>query len=147
MKTSFIYKDGNIILAKMKDPLNIRWSRKFKTDPTSLTITKESDDTYYISITLKEQIEPLEFKKKKIGIDLGIIDTITDSNGNNRKNPKHLDKALKKMKIRQKSLSRKLKKSQNRKKAKKKLAKLHLHIKNKRLDFLTYFLFLISQLL
>ena len=136
MKTSFTYKDGQIMLAKMNKPLNIRWSRKLKTDPTSLTITKETDNTYYVSIIVKEKIEPLDFKKKKIGIDLGIIDTITDSDGNNIKNPKLLNKALKKLKLRQKSLSRKLKKSQNRIKARKKLAKLHLYIKNKRLDFL-----------
>ncbi|NGX35995.1 MAG: hypothetical protein K1000chlam1_00832, partial [Candidatus Anoxychlamydiales bacterium] len=94
------------------------------------------DNTYYISIIVKEKIEPLDFKKKKIGIDLGIIDTITDSNGKTIKNPKLLNKALKKLRLRQKSLSRKLKKSQNRIKARKKLAKLHLYIKNKRLDFL-----------
>nr|NGX29865.1 hypothetical protein [Candidatus Anoxychlamydiales bacterium] len=136
MKTSFIYEDDKITLAKMKEPLNVRWSRKFKSSPTSLTITKETDDTYYISIIVKEEIKSLDFKKKKIGIDLGIIDTITDSEGNNIKNPKFLNKALKKLKQRQKSLSRKLKKSQNRIKARKKLAKLHQYIKNKRLDFL-----------
>ncbi|NGX63440.1 MAG: hypothetical protein KR126chlam6_00852, partial [Candidatus Anoxychlamydiales bacterium] len=136
MKTSFIYKDGEITLAKMEKPLNIRWSRKFQKEPTSLTITKETDDTYYISIIVKEEIESLEFKKKKIGIDLGIIATLSDSNGNNIKNPKLLNKALKKLRLRQKNLSRKLKKSQNRIKARKKLSKLHVYIKNKRLDFL-----------
>nr|NGX35672.1 hypothetical protein [Candidatus Anoxychlamydiales bacterium] len=73
MKTSFIYENSKITLAKMKESLNIRWSRKFKGAPTSLTITKEADNTYYISIIVKEKIEPLDFKKKKIGIDLGII--------------------------------------------------------------------------
>lgn len=75
-------------------------------------------------------------KNEIIGVDLGIKDLATCSNGRVYENPKALKKNIKKLKRRQKQLSRKKKGSKNREKAKQKLAKLHFHIANVRKDCL-----------
>jgi len=136
MKTAFTYKDGEITLSKQREPLKIRWSRRFKGDPTSLTISKDSSDRYYVSIHVKEKVAPLPFKKKKIGVDVGLIDLMTDDKGNKKQNPRFLGGALKQLRRRQKALSRKQKESQNRQKAKLKVARCHARIRDKRQDFL-----------
>jgi putative transposase len=71
-----------------------------------------------------------------VGIDLGITDFATLSNGEKIKAPKPLKKNLKKLKRFQRSLSRKNKGSKRREKARLRVAKLHTKIKNVREDFL-----------
>ena len=75
-------------------------------------------------------------KNKVIGIDLGIKTLATCSDGTSYENPKALKNNLKRLKRKQKQLSRKKLCSNNYKKAKKKLAKLHYHISNIRKDCL-----------
>ena len=71
-----------------------------------------------------------------IGIDVGIKEFYTDSNGNVVNNPKHLEKSTKKLIREQRRLSRKIKGSSNRNKQRIKVAKVHERITNQRNDFL-----------
>ena len=71
-----------------------------------------------------------------IGIDVGIKEFYTDSNGNTVNNPKHLEKSTKKLIREQRRLSRKIKGSNNRDKQRIKVAKVHEKITNQRNDFL-----------
>ena len=71
-----------------------------------------------------------------IGIDVGIKEFYTDSNGNVVNNPKHLEKSTKKLIREQRRLSRKVKGSSNRNKQRIKVAKVHEKITNQRNDFL-----------
>jgi putative transposase len=136
MKTSFTYKNGQIYLAKCKEPLPIRWSRVFQGKPTSITITKESSGRYFISILVKEEVKPLPFKPQAIGLDLGLSVFATDHQGKEILNPKFLEKDFKRLRRKSQALSRKKKGSQNRRKARQVVAQLHSHIRNKRNDFL-----------
>src|SRR5579884_1856392 len=72
---------------------------------------------------------------KQTGIDLGLKEFLTDSEGHPVANPRHLRKAEKKLKRLHRRLSRTQKKSQNRKKARKKLAKGYLKVSRQREDF------------
>jgi putative transposase len=72
---------------------------------------------------------------KQIGIDLGLGEFLTDSNGDPVANPRHLRKAEKKLKRLHRRLSRKQKQSANRKKARKQLAKGYLKVSRQREDF------------
>ena len=74
-----------------------------------------------------------------IGIDVGIKEFYTDSNGNVVNNPKHLEKSTKKLIREQRRLSRKIKGSSNRNKQRIKVAKVHEKITNQRNDFLHKF--------
>ena len=135
MKNSFCYRDGEIYLAKHKMPLNIRWSRRFHGEPTSITITKEASGRYYISILVKEEIQAKTFVPKAVGIDLGLSSFSTDHEGNTIPPSKFLRRQLDSLRKKSRALSKKIKGSNNRNKARKKLAILHSHIRNQREDF------------
>jgi putative transposase len=69
------------------------------------------------------------------GIDMGLKEFLTDSDGNTVANPRHLRKAEKRLKKLHRQLSRTQKQSQNRKKARKHLAKAYLKVQRQREDF------------
>ncbi|WP_214558940.1 RNA-guided endonuclease TnpB family protein, partial [Planktothrix agardhii] len=73
---------------------------------------------------------------RSVGIDLGITDFATLSNGKKVKSPKPLKKQLKRLRRLQQNLSRKQNGSKRREVARKKLAKLHAKISDTRNDFL-----------
>jgi len=75
-------------------------------------------------------------KKEQVGIDVGLKDFATLSNGEKTKPPKFFNKAEKRIKFLQRRLSRKKKGSKNRRKAKFKLTKAHEKVTNQRSDFL-----------
>ena len=72
---------------------------------------------------------------KQVGIDMGLKEFLTDSEGHTVANPRHLRKAEKRLKKLHRRLSRKQKQSQNRKKARKALAKAYLKVQRQREDF------------
>ncbi len=72
----------------------------------------------------------------KIGIDVGLSEFLTDSNGNTVDNPRTLKRLTRKLIREQRRLSRKMPKSNNRNKARVRVARVHEHIANIRKDFL-----------
>ena len=75
-------------------------------------------------------------KGGKVGIDVGIKEFYSDSNGNVVSNPKYLEKSMRKLMREQRKLSRKEKGSKNRNKQRVKVALVHEKITNQRNDFL-----------
>jgi putative transposase len=69
---------------------------------------------------------------KTIGIDVGIKEFYTDSNGHTEPNPKFYRTGEKRLKFRQRRVSRKKKGSTNRKKAINRLGRVHLKISRQR---------------
>jgi putative transposase len=74
--------------------------------------------------------------KKKIGIDVGLENFATLSNGEIIANPRHIHKAERKLKLLQRKFGKKKKGSANRRKARFRLAKQHLKVANQQTDFL-----------
>ena len=72
----------------------------------------------------------------EVGIDVGIKEFYSDSNGNVVPNPKYLEKSMRKLIREQRKLSRKEKGSNNRNKQRVKVALVHEKITNQRNDFL-----------
>ena len=89
-----------------------------------------------IAVELDKVILPKPKTGKSVGIDLGITDLATLSDGTKIGAPKPLKSKLKKLQRLSKQLSRKQQGSANREKAKTKLSRLHLKISNIRKDFL-----------
>ena len=89
-----------------------------------------------IAVELSETTKPLPKTGKSVGLDLGITDLATLSDGTKIKALKPLKNKLKKLQRLSKSLSRKQKGSNNRAKAKAKLSRLHHKIGCIRKDFL-----------
>lgn len=88
-----------------------------------------------IAVELSETTKPLPKTGKSVGLDLGITDLATLSDGTKIKALKPLKHKLKKLQRLSKSLSRKQKGSKNREKAKTKLSRLHDKISCIRKDF------------
>ena len=138
-KSAFKWKDGKLFLAKCKEHLNIVWSRFLPQDSTPSTVTIKLDPSgrWFVSILVKDPtVKPLPKTNKKVGIDVGITSLITTSNGEKVANPKQFNRLYKKLRRKQKALSRKTKGSNNRDKACLEVAKVHAQIKDARADFL-----------
>ena len=134
--SAFTFKDNKLTLAKHKKPLKMKITRKLSGDISSITVSKTPDGKYYASLLVKENYKPKSKTAKQLGIDLGIKDFATFSDGKRVANPKHLLSSMKKLKRLQRHLSRKVKGSKNRDKARIKVARLHSKIANQRADFL-----------
>ena len=136
--------DGNYIILRKprcsdytKDDLKIRFKRhkiKYEFEKvTGFTISKENNK-YYISFTFYTDIKPKE-TNGAVGIDLGIKDFCICSDGVIYENKRFYEKSLRKLKISQRSLSRKQKGSNNREKTRLKVSRLHKKVKNQRTDY------------
>ena len=100
------------------------------------TIERTNTGKYLCSLCVEEELEIKGNQGGVIGIDVGIKEFYTDSNGDKVGNPKTLRKLETKLIREQRRLSRKQKGSNNYKKQKQKLARVHEQIANKRKDFL-----------
>ncbi|WP_211678667.1 RNA-guided endonuclease TnpB family protein [Moritella sp. 36] len=125
----------SLTLAKMKQPLKIKWSRSFTGKPSSLTVSKTKSGKYFVSILVKENIKKLPVVNKTVGVDVGIKDLATCSDGTKFNNPRLTNKYANKLAKAQRKLAKKKKGSNNFKKQKIAVAKIHEKIANSRKDF------------
>jgi putative transposase len=90
-------------------------------------------DGYYVQflIGVDSKVES-EATGKTIGLDVGLKEFYTDSNGNTEPNPRFYRQGEKRLKFRQRRVSRKKKGSANRKKAINRLGRVHLKISRQR---------------
>ena len=116
--------------------LRIKKHRGFYGEIKSITVSKTTDEKYYISLLVEEHHECINIQDNAIGLDLGIKELIIDSNGNKYKNHKYLTKSQNKLSREQRKLSLMKKGSQNRSKQRIKVARLHKKIENQRNDYL-----------
>src|SRR6266536_3313050 len=136
--TAFRWDGSTLTLAKMTQPLEIVWSRPLPKGcrPTTVTVTKDGADRYFVSLLVEEEIKQLDPVKQSIGADLGLKDFVILSTGETVGNPKFFHKDEKKLAKAQRRLAKKHKGSKNRAKARKKVAKIHARIVDRRRDFL-----------
>ena len=116
--------------------IRIKKHRDFYGEIKSITVSKTTDEKYYISLLVEEETESINLMDNAIGLDLGIKDLIVDSNGNRYKNHKYLTKSQTKLAREQRKLSHMVKGSNNRNKQRIKVARIHRHINNQRNDYL-----------
>lgn len=133
---AFKWVEGKLTLAKMSQPLKIKWSRHFEGKPKQVIVSKDPSNRYFVSFLVEEELEQWKPAYDEIGIDLGIKDVVVASNGFASGNPKHYQKYQARLKTLQRRLASKKKGSSNRYKAKLKVAKLHAKIADCRKDFL-----------
>jgi putative transposase len=137
-KSAFVWRNGTLTLAKMSDPLNIVWSRPLPegATPSSVTISKDCANRYFISILVEEDIAHLNPIEKTVGADLGLKSFVILSDGEVVGNPKFFHKDEKKLAKAQRRHAKKKKGSKNRDKARLKVARIHARITDRRRDFL-----------
>ena len=137
-RNCFTYRNGQIKLAKQSEPLNIRWSRPLPegAEPSQVTVSRDSAGRYHISILVDDTITPLPPTETTVGIDAGITTLYTLSTGEKITNPRHEKKDREKLARAQRQLSKKEKGSKNRDKARRKVARIHARIADRRRDHL-----------
>ena len=102
----------------------------------NVTIERTPSGKYFVVLNVDFEPQPMANKGGTIGIDVGIKEFYSDSNGNVVNNPKYLEKSMRKLIREQRRLSRKKKGSNNRNKQRVKVALVHEKITNQRNDFL-----------
>lgn len=132
----FTYRNGQVKLAKQSEPLEIRWSRPLPNgaNPSQVTVSKDVAGRYHISILVEEAIPPLDPVEASVGIDAGITSLYTLSTGEKIRNPRHEKRDRTKLARAQRQLSKKQKGSKNRAKARRKVARIHARIADRRRD-------------
>jgi putative transposase len=135
--SAFKWNGRSLTLAKMTEPLNIVWSCPLPDGckPTTVTVSKDCANRYFVSILVEEDIMPLPVTKKQVGLDLGLKSMVVTSDGHTYGNPKFFAKDEKKLAKAQRRHAKKRKGSKNREKARQKVAKLHVKIADRRRDY------------
>jgi len=86
-------------------------------------------DGYYVQFVIKiEHQVDVKPTGKTIGLDVGLEELYTDSKGDSEPNPRFYRKGEKRLKFRQRRVSRKKKGSTNRKKPVNRLGRVHFKI-------------------
>lgn len=116
--------------------LDVNWSRKFQSEPTTITITKRPSGRYFVTLVLDEQFSKLEPTGRTVGVDLGINRLATLSDGGRIANPKHTSKNQARLAKAQRVLSRKTKGSGRWNRQRIRVARIQEHIGNSRKDHL-----------
>ena len=136
--SGFRYRDGQVTLAKMSEPLDIRWSRPLPegAEPSTVTVSRDAAGRWHISILVEEAIKTLPPLGPAVGIDAGVTSLVTLSTGEKVTNPRHERRDRARLALTQRRLARKAKSSANRAKARVKVAQVHARIADRRRDHL-----------
>jgi putative transposase len=129
-----VLANGKLRLPKIGD-VPVRWSRPLPSQPSSVTITKDSAGRYFASFVIDTVPAALPGTESVVGIDLGLNHFAVLSDGRKIACPQFLRRAEKLLKRRQRELSRKQKGSRNRDRARVKVARAHARVADARRDF------------
>jgi putative transposase len=140
---AFSYPQGVRVQANQVYLPKLGWvhfhkSREIEGEIKRATIRRKASG-WYVSLICELEITPQPVcptPDTTLGVDLGLTDFLVASDGERIRTPRLLRKAEKKLRKAQQSLSRKQQGSNRRRKQREKVARLHEHVANARLDFL-----------
>jgi putative transposase len=130
-----ISKDKKRIKLSKIGEIKLKYSREVENIKTCRVI-RESDQWFIVLTSKIENKKQTNFNDKEIGIDVGITNYLTFSDGKTIENPRILKSIEKKLAKSQRKLSKKQKGSKNRNKQRLNVFRIHRKIKNTRNDFL-----------
>ena len=132
-----IISDNKLFIRKFKEGIKCRVHREIKGKIGKVTITKTPSGKYFASVCTEEEYVPtIEKSGKSIGLDLGLKDFLTTSEGERFTNNHYTKKYERKLASAQRHLSRKKKGSRGFENQRLKVARLHEKISNRRADYL-----------
>lgn len=110
--------------------------RRIAGEMKNCTVSRTATGKYFVSIQceITTKREPVQ-KPESVGIDLGLKHFAILSTDEKIDNPKHLNRAERRLKIRQRRLCRKMKGSNSRVRTKHAVATIHEKVANQRKDF------------
>lgn len=138
--SAFRYRDGELNLAKMPEPLDIVWSRPLPkgAKPSTVTVSCDAAGRWFVSLLCDDlNVTPLPATDTAVGIDVGLEHLLTLSTGEKVANPRHERRDRNRLAKAQKALNRKAEGTgANRAKARRKVARIHARIADRRRDVL-----------
>ena len=129
-----VLPDGKLRLPKIGD-VPVRWSRPLPSEPSSVTVIKDSAGRYFASFVVQTGPRLLPGAESVVGIDLGLKHFAVLSDGRKIASPRFFRRAEKKLRRAQRALSRKQQGSRNRDKARVTVARAHARVADARRDF------------
>ncbi|MFE9881753.1 RNA-guided endonuclease InsQ/TnpB family protein [Streptomyces sp. NPDC005784] len=136
--SAFRFREGRLTLAKMREPLDIVWSRPLpdSAQPSTVTVSQDAAGRWFVSLLCDDTITPAPAPPHAVGLDAGITSLVTLSTGEKITNPRHERRDRARLAKAQRELSRKTRGSANRAKARRKVARVHARIADRRRDHL-----------
>lgn len=136
--SAFKWDGASLKLAKMSEPLSIRWSRTIPKGAkvTTVTASKDAAGRYHVSMLCDDAVAAKPKAQSKVGIDLGLTHFAILSTGEKIAAPNAFRKNEAKLAKLSRRLAKKQKGSANRNKARLKVARLHVKTADSRRDFL-----------
>jgi len=139
-RSAFTFRDGQLTLAKMREPLDVVWSRPLPQgcEPSTVTVSRDSAGRWFVSMLCEDpRVTALPAAPNPVvGIDAGITSLLTLSTGEKIANPRHEQRERATLARAQRELARKQKGSANRERARVKVARVHARITDRRRDHL-----------
>jgi putative transposase len=138
--SAFRFRDGRLTLAKMDQPLDIVWSRPLPqgAKPSTVTVSQDAAGRWFVSLLCEDPaIKPLPATDTAVGVDVGLDHLLTLSTGEKITNPRHERRDRERLAKAQRALARKARgEGANRAKARRKVARIHARIADRRRDLL-----------
>jgi putative transposase len=128
--------DGKKLVLSKVGEIPIKLHREIKGRIKGVIVKREGSGKWYAIFQVEDEPEPLPRTGRTVGIDVGIRHFLTDTDGRQVENPRFYEKALERIRVRQRQLSKKQRGSRNREKARVRLAKAYEKLVNQRNDFL-----------
>ena len=138
-RSGFRWRDGQLTVAKMSEPLAIVWSRPLPegAQPSTVTVSRDPAGRWFVSILVEDPtVRALPPVDTRVGVDAGITSLVTLSTGERLTNPRYERADRRRLVKAQRALSRKEKGSANRAKARVKVGRIHARIADRRRDHL-----------
>ena len=137
LKQSGYKLEGRYLYLSKIGKIKLFFSRPIEGKIKEVTIKRTPTNKWFVSFSCDGvSVRQFPITNKEIGIDVGIKSFIADSDNHIIDNPKYLKNSLKKLRVKQRILSRRKKGSSNRKEARLQVAKVHEKISDQRKDFL-----------
>lgn len=131
-KTTVDFGTQRISLIGFREGIKGCFNRRFEGKVKTTTISRTPTGKVYASVLVDngvvEPTPPPATEDCALGLDFGLKDLVVASDGQRFANPKTLKRYLRRLQIRQKRMTRKVKGSANRTKARLKVALTHEHI-------------------
>jgi putative transposase len=116
--------------------IKVRWHRALPEGKIKNIIVFRKPSGWYVLFQVELPEKPVEKSvNPPVGVDMGISHALAISDGTFFDSPKYLHASLRKLRVLQRSLSRKKKGGKNWRKTARQIARLHEHIANQRRDW------------
>lgn len=137
-RSGFRFRDGVLMLAKMVEPLDICWSRPLPdgAEPSTVTVSCDPAGRWHVSLLCETTVHDGPAMDAVVGIDAGLTSLVALSTGEKIVNPRHERVDRKRLALAQRRLARKQRGSANRAKARRRVARVHARIVDRRRDHL-----------